>query len=337
MKGLKLLLVFCAISVLSIDVLAQQDRFKNERRIYLWDVTLSMKGYQGKTPDIYDKVITALEKDINSVKDEQTEIWVLPFQTKILNKWKVKANNSGKKELIDRIRTFNNSDVTNTNITIPMSEVMNGIIKDDKRNVLILLTDGNQNASGYPLETLLDVIRKWCSFAEENDAYAFYVMLTQFAQNEKLIETIDETCRMSKIISEEGNIEFNFVELLPQTNYKYNIKDDAGKKLLIKFDCKKSVSIPDDLRIRCYCEPNSYIEVDEVVSIVNGSLGINVKHKQSYDSLKNNLPQDSNEKIMLHFEIDNAEKHQLVSLLNKECCLELINKPEKILKVYVKD
>ena len=141
---------------------------------------------------------------------------------------------------------------------------------------------------------------------------------------------------MSKIISEEGNIEFNFVELLPQTNYKYNIKDDAGK-LSIQFDCKKSVSIPDDLKIRCYCEPNSYIEVDEVASIVNGSLGINVKHKQNYDSLKNNLPQDSNEKIMLHFEIDNAEKHQLVSLLNKECCLELINKPEKILKVYVKD
>ena len=337
MKGLKLLLLFCVMFLYPIDILAQQDRFKNERRIYLWDVTLSMKGYQNKTPNIYDKVITALEKDINSVKDEQTEIWVLPFQTKILNKWTVKANNAGKKELIDKIKTFSNNDVTNTNITVPMSEVMNGIIKDDKRNVLILLTDGNQNASNYPLDTLLDVIRKWCSFAEKNDAYAFYVMLTQFAQNEKLIETIDKTCRMSKIISEEGNIEFNFVELLPQTNYKYNIKDDAGKKLTIQFDCKKSVSIPEDLKIRCYCEQNSYIEVEDIASIVNGTLNIDVKHKQSYDSLKNSLPQDYNEKITLYFEIENANKHQLVSLLNKECCLELINKPEKILKVYVKD
>lgn len=337
MKSLKLFLVFCAIYVLSIDVMAQHNRFKNERRIYLWDVTLSMKGYQDKTPNIYDKVIAALEKDINSIKDEQTEIWVLPFQTKILDKWNVKATNIGKKDLISRIRNFKNDDVTNTNITVPMKEVVKDIIKADKRNVLILLTDGNQNAKGYPLETLLDVIHKWCSFAEENDAYAFYVMLTQFAQNDKLIEAIDETCRMSKIISEEGNIDFNFVELLPQTNYKYNIKDDAGKKLSIQFDSKKFVNIPEDLQIHCYCGPNDYIEIEEVTSIVNGVLNISVKHKQSYDSLKENLPQDTNEKIMLYFEIENADKHQLVSLLNKECCLELINKPEKVLKVYVKD
>ena len=218
-----------------------------------------------------------------------------------------------------------------------MTEVMKGIIKADKRNVLILLTDGNQNAIGYPLETLLDVIYKWCSFAEENDAYAFYVMLTQFAQNEKLIEAIDQTCRMSKIISEEGSIDINFVELFPQTNYKYNIKDDAGKKIGIQFECKKLVSIPEDLKIRCYCEPNSFIEIEEAASIVNGTLSINIKHKQSYASLKDSLPKDTNEKIMLYFEIENADKYQSVSLLNKECCLELINKPEKILRVYVKD
>ena len=64
MKGFKSLLLFCAVIILSNNVWAQQNRFKNERRIYLWDVTLSMKGYQGRTPDIYDKVITALEKDI---------------------------------------------------------------------------------------------------------------------------------------------------------------------------------------------------------------------------------------------------------------------------------
>ena len=80
-RRLLLLLIICAMSV---NMMAQQSRFKNERRIYLWDVTLSMKGYKERTPDIYDKVITALEKDINSIIDEQTEVWVLPFQTKIL-------------------------------------------------------------------------------------------------------------------------------------------------------------------------------------------------------------------------------------------------------------
>ena len=333
MKGIKFLFLFCAIYLSSIDVVAQSNRFKNERRIYLWDVTLSMKGYEGRTPDIYDKVITALEKDINTIIDEQTEIWVLPFQTRILDKWNVRATDAGKKEIISKIKIFNDTNVTNTNITVPMTEVMNTLIKPDKRNVLILLTDGEQNDKRYPLETLLDVIRKWCDFAEENDAYAFYVMLTQFAKNDKLIEAIDGACRMYK---GEGT-DFNFVELLPQDNLKYNIKDDAGKKLTVRIDRKKKTTIPDDLRIHCYCNSNPYVEIDQSVTIKNGQIELDLKQKQSYDSLKHALPQDTNEKITLCFEVDNKELYPLVSLLNEDCILELINKPEKILKVYVKD
>lgn len=338
MKKYRLFFILCALCVASLNVMAQQKQFKNERRIYLWDVTLSMKGYQNKTPDIYDKVITALEKDINSILDDQTEIWLLPFQTKILDKWNAKATLEGKKELIEQIKKFKNEEVTNTNITIPMTEVMETLIDENKRNVLILLTDGNQNANGYPLETLLDVVRKWCMFAESHDAYAFYVMLTQFATNEKLIEAIDGTCRMHKILPKDnGDIEINFVELLPQDNYKYNIKDDAGKKLIINIDCKKRVEIPDKLKIRCYSEENSFVEVDQLVAIKNGQMELDLQLKQSYDELKRVLPQEINEKITLHFEVENKAHYPLVSLLNEECCLELINKPEKILKVYVKD
>lgn len=332
MKVCRLLLLI-AVFAMSTNILAQQSRFKNERRIYLWDVTLSMKGFKEKTPDIYDKVITALEKDINSIIDEQTEIWVLPFQTNILERWNVKATITGKKEIIGKIKTFDNKDVTNTNITVPMTEVMNSLIKPDKRNVLILLTDGEQNAKNYPLETLLDVIRKWCDFAEKNDAYAFYVMLTQFAKNDRLIEAIDGACRMYK---GEGT-DFNFVELLPQDNIKYNIKDDMGKKIPLKVDCKKRVTIPEDLKIRCYCEPNPYLDIDQLTVVKNGMIELELKPKQNYDSLKQVLPIDTNEKIILHFDVENEDLYPLVSLLNKECSLELINKPEKILKVYVKD
>ena len=285
MKVRKLLLLI-ALFTLSANNMAQQNRFKNERRIYLWDVTLSMKGYKEKTPNIYDKVIDALEKDINSIIDEQTEIWVIPFQTSILEKWNVKATNAGKKEIIDRIKTFNNGDVTNTNIAIPMTDVMNTYIKPDKRNVLILLTDGEQNAKNYPLETLLEVINKWCDFAERNDAYAFYVMLTQFAKNDRLIEAIDATCRMYK---GEGT-DFNFVELMPQDNIKYNIKDDEGKKLLLKVDCKKRVTIPDNLKVHCYCESNPYIDLNQSTIIKNSMIELEIRHKQSYDSLKQTLP-----------------------------------------------
>lgn len=338
MKICKVFVLLCALVCIPQYGEAQNRQFKNERRIYLWDVTLSMKGFQNRTPDIYDKVVTALEKDINSVLDEQTEIWVLPFQTSILAKWKEQATLAGKRDLINRINLFNNKEVTHTNIASPMEEVMRTLISPDKRNVLILLTDGIQNDPKCPKQKLYDLIREWCAFAEENDAYAFYVMLTQFAQDEELIRVIDETCRMSKYIPSDDNVDdLTFVEFNPQDNYKYNIKDDEGKGLTLRFDCKKRIKIPEGLKIKCYCEPNPYVEVEESASIENEQLKVSLRHKQSYDSLKSQLPQETNERIMLHFEVEDAEKYPLVQLLNDECCLELINKPEKTLKVYVKD
>lgn len=340
MKICKVFLLLCALVGIPQYSEAQNRQFKNERRIYLWDVTLSMKGFQGRTPDIYDKVVSALEKDINSVLDEQTEIWVLPFQTSILAKWEEQATSVGKRNLISKIRSFNNDEVTHTNIASPMEEVMRTLISPDKRNVLILLTDGIQNDPKCPKQKLYDLIREWCAFAEENDAYAFYVMLTKFAQDEELIRVIDETCRMSVHIpvadSDDSGI-INFVEINPQDTYKYNIKDDEGKGLTLRFDCKKRIKIPEGLKIRCHCEPNPYVEVDESASIENEQLKISLKHKQNYDSMKSQLPQETNERIMLHFEVEDAEKYRMVKLLNDECCLELINKPEKTLKVYVKD
>lgn len=337
MKIYKFILKLCLLIFLSQNVFAQQNQFKNERRIYLWDVTLSMKGHNG-SPDIYDKVVAAMEKDINSICDEHTEIWVLPFQTSVLEKWTEKATLAGKKSLISKIKTYNNDQITYTNIAIPMEYAMNDLITQDKRDVLILLTDGVQNDPKCSKKKLYDLIRKWCAKAEENDAHAFYVMLTEFAQDEELIKVIDETCRMTKYTpDDDGNINITFIEFNPQSNYKYNIKDDAGKDVTLRFDCKKRIEIPSGLKIRCYSEPNSYIKVDEIVSIENGTITISVKHMQDYDSLRTKLPRDTNEKIMLYFEVEDPEKYPLVQLLNSKCCMELINKPEKTLKVYVEN
>ena len=332
MRVYKFILKLCLLIFMSQNVFAQQNQFKNERRIYLWDVTLSTKGHNG-SPDIYDKVVAALENDINSICDEHTEIWVLPFQTSVLEKWTEKATVVGKKNLISKIKAYNNQQITYTNIAYPMEYAMNDLIGRDKRDVMILLTDGVHNDPDCSKRKLYDLIRKWCAFAEKNDAHAFYVMLTEFAQDEELIKVIDETCRMKR---GEG-VPFTFVEFIPQSNYKYNIKDDEGKDVMLRFDCKKRIEIPSGLKIRCYSEPNPYIEVDELVAIENGTIEISVKHKQSYDSLKAKLPRDTNEKIMLYFEVEDPEKYPLVQLLNTECCMELINKPEKTLRVYVEN
>lgn len=333
MKNCKIILMLCFICFVTIKLEAQKSQFKDERRIYLWDVTLSMKGYQDKTPNIYNEVLSAIVQDINSLSDESTEIWIVPFQDKILDKWKFDATDKGKKALIDKINSFSSNKVTYTNISSPMEDVMNTLIFPDKRNVLILLTDGIQNDKKYPKQKLIDLIRKWCEFAEVKDAYAFYVMLTEFARDEELLKVIEESCNIKVT---EGTT-FTHIELYPQSNYKYNIKDDEGKGLKLKVERKKNVNIPRDLKIRCFSEPNPYIEIDEVVSVDNDKLNIKVRHKKSYDKLKLDLPQDINKEIIIYFELESPDDYPLVELLNKECRLELINKPEKTLKVYVKN
>ena len=70
---------------------SQTPKMQVDRRIYLWDVTLSMQGYQGKTPDIWDNVTAFLKKDIENISDENTELVILPFQENILADWSCKA------------------------------------------------------------------------------------------------------------------------------------------------------------------------------------------------------------------------------------------------------
>ena len=81
-----------------------QGKFKDVRQTYLWDVTLSMKGFNG-APDIYDQVVDVMIKDINSVTNERTEIVVVPFQdSKYCEVWREMATTAGKKALAERIR-----------------------------------------------------------------------------------------------------------------------------------------------------------------------------------------------------------------------------------------
>ena len=79
----KILLFFALMIIFSSAIFAQD---KTTRKIYLWDVTLSMKGYENGTyytndpsKNIYDNVLEWLVRDIKKVTDPQTEIYVFPF------------------------------------------------------------------------------------------------------------------------------------------------------------------------------------------------------------------------------------------------------------------
>ena len=74
----KIALIFLLL-LSQLSAFAAGNMFKDIRQIYLWDVTLSMKGYGGN-PDIYDKVLSVMIKDIESIDNDRTEIVVIAFQ-----------------------------------------------------------------------------------------------------------------------------------------------------------------------------------------------------------------------------------------------------------------
>ncbi len=338
---MKVRFVFCLFILLFICLFtsqAQDSRFKSERRVYLWDVTLSMKGYNG-APNIWSDVVEALAKDINSIDDEDTEIVILPFQTSVLEVWTQKATSGGKKELISKIRQYKNDQVTNTNICLPFNTVIKQHLADDKRNLLILLTDGNHNTDGYlsdgspNINCLLDLISNWCDVAFQKDAYAFYVMLTKYAKNEELVQKIKESCRITTV---DGTM-INFLEILFQDKYAFNIKDDKDKPIILSFSPRKNIEVPSDIKININSEFNDFIEVNETSILKDNMIGFSVKLKKPYEELKNTLPQDENKKVTLNLSLtsETQSKHPLVLLLSEEIELSLINKPEKTLRIYV--
>ena len=70
----KILLIF-SLFCLPVFMFAQ---LMNERRVYYLDITGSMAGYNG-SPNIWNSVVSNLEKAIDSIEDDDTEIVIKTF------------------------------------------------------------------------------------------------------------------------------------------------------------------------------------------------------------------------------------------------------------------
>ena len=326
--AMRKIILFIILLTFCFEIFSQN---KSQRRIYLWDVTLSMKGFEGKTPDIYDDVVDFLKREINSITDESTEIIVLPFQESILEHWVVKATESGKEDIIKKITKYNNKNVTNTNIVVPMKTAQEKYINKDKKNLLFLLTDGKQTGGNHDL---LNIIRNWDEYAAINDAYAVYVMLTEAAKDSEIIGAIGEAKDIDVVI-EPGITDF--IVLQPEEMIRFNIKDDQDKPVNIPLISKKDIALPENIKVKITSADNPYLKINETVIIKDNSISFKLNY--DYQTLKDSLPE--NEKINIHLELQNREEikkktGKIILISPNDLKLELINKPEKILKIHVK-
>jgi hypothetical protein len=336
---MKKILLFAILICLVLAVIAQP---KSQRRIYLWDVTLSMLGkkcvhgekiHDPDGKNIYENVVRFLTQEIESITDENTEIVVLPFQENILvnpNDWKVKATNAGKKEIIQKIKNYPEQGCSWTNIVRPVERVQAEIISPDKNNILVLLTDGVQSETHGGKSKLIECIRSWEKYAELNSAYCLYLMLGEGkdAELEKIIgKTVGITCIDEPVPT---------IDLQPAELIKINLKDD--KAVSVPLTYKKSNPLPDNIKVKLISN-DTILNINQTVIIKDGKITFDIEYAESYETLKRILPEIM--RLPIAINLVNGEEilkdeGKIVFLTTDKIELELINKPEKTLKISIK-
>ena len=333
MKKQKILLVLLLLLV-SGKLAAQNDNFKLGRRVYLFDLTLSMIGFGG-APNIYDAAITDLIDDINSVQDEKTQLILQPFRTDVMETYQDLATKEGKAKLIKEIEAWKKKymvkgAVTNTDILTSMKSSMN-MMHNDRSNVFFIFTDGKQNGKYSSADLASFIDSKWCDYAVANDVHGYYVMLTHAADDARLERTILKVCNFS-VCKGTGQ---QYLLLYPrEKELTFNIKYD--KKVILHLDRVQDIAIPVGMKLEVTAENNPYYSVNQTVNVdKDGIIEIVPKAQQSYGNLKNSMK--PMEFVSLHLKLYVPDGKTDVQLKNEEIILKLINKPEKTATFHVKE
>ena len=274
------------------------------RRVYMWDVTLSMTGKAG-CPDIWQPVKEALIQEINLISDPSVEIVVIPFQHRALNEQMQReyATADGKSKLVSFIRgyqlprtwtgnaaagyeDFENGKTTMTALYAPLKYCLDNIITPDKTNFLEFMTDGVSDFENDK-EQFEELVRNWCSMAEGKNLYAFYVMLTPQARNDQ-IKSVNQCERLKMVDPTDGPVVISLQELTPPEKISFNTHDDYGKSFTLKLSSSTSAVLNKGYKVRVTSNENPFICVDEVCEVASADLSISFTpdFKASADELR---------------------------------------------------
>ena len=313
---IKFILFLLCVSF-SLNVFSQNEG--KVRMIYLWDVTLSMQGKSKGCPDIWDEVKTAICNDIKRMNDESTEVIILPFQHRAIveSMVKDKATFQGKQRLIEYIKGYelpklwlgsasNGSESKDGNTTMtaiyqPFKYCMDSLLHKDKKNIVEFLTDGR---SDFPEDEkkfnkyLLS--EDWCSYAKDLDVRLYYVALTKQGVNSALDNI---KCDRITPIPPGKSITTSIKLIQPQDSLMFNVHDDYGKELCLRFKSPTSIPLEKGYKINVRCTENPFFEIDETV-VVNEDLSIKLRPKYKCDSnqMKQLLDNGVNSKVEILYE-----------------------------------
>lgn len=357
MKKTLLLMLFIVPAMLFAQQNADNGFDKPQRKVYLWDVTLSMKG-AGGCPNIWNDVKEGLIKDIKSVTDPQMEIVILPFQHRILEKVSDYATAEGKQRLVDFVKNYdlpkmwngsasNGSEAadgrgktTMTKLYAPLRECLETVITSDKIDILVFFTDGRSDFpdDGNAFENF--VRDEWCQIAVEKDIYAYYVMLTPQAANANLKADCDGNRFIPVDPKPNGGYDISTVFLTPAKEVCYNVKDDYGKDIVVKFSDKSSVPIEQGFVIHVESDPeNPYFNInqDVVLDSEHKTISIRPELKMTSEEMRNHVFELEGNKDCLYLSFALGEgmdkKYNMVNVSNGKTRVELVGTDERTLKL----
>ena len=301
-------IILIIFTIISINGSAQINRA--EKRIYLFDVTASMEG-KGIVPtaNVFSSVKRNLQYSIGLIKNKNSEITIIPFTNKPLNKYSYPLDSlQSINQCIDKLKIEKGY----TNISDAWLAGINEI-DTTKINYLFLITDGLHN-TGPEKNVLYEHIDKWEDIANNHYYFAFYIMLTPNAKELELVQKIKETKQIWPVESLDMNVVFIQSEKEITTNINNNNKIVLRQDLSIEYDLN-------NIDYTLNLEDNPYYSIDNITRL---------------DSISNYISFDINEKIPrleipleypVKLSIDyDTEKHPLVFFTPNVINLKIINK-----------
>ncbi|WP_165366158.1 vWA domain-containing protein [Brumimicrobium glaciale] len=297
-------------------------------------------------PDIYEEVKNALFKGIEDIKDPETIVTIIPFQAthtyEALGSWTFKAGDVDKfNEAKKVINSYTLKSVPGgyTDIYSALEKAKEKI--DNSRvNYIFLLTDGKQstvpsspnkiNKVDFSESELLSSLNNWCDYSNKKDVHLFYVMLTEVAASEQIIEIVKNECNAYAVKGTNINIAF----IKPSSNeIKINLNDNP-ERIEIALTANDWTYIGNNLTIDLNLEENSLFELkSKSATIKNNKILIELKRKNddSFEELIKNNPDGESKMIMKLSTI------QDVKILNPKIIISVRNKKERVLTLEFTD
>jgi hypothetical protein len=340
----------------------QDDSFKKERRIFLWDVTISMvgathdascpKGTKRTKPDfdyaksgwnynqkkdIFDATRKTLIDMVMQVQKESTEIIILPFRNEIVGEFKANATAAGKNQLRDQIMNWNGLQSGGTYTATCLQKAVN-YFTQDRINKLILLTDGEP--SDNEGSKLLNFLQNWKGNKETQGSgnHLVYVMLTDEA-NGSIGSAIEDLAKYDSniIVVPPGTDIGEMVFISVGPNASIYVRDYFDGKLAtngkgsIEIPCisQDNLPIPDNSVFHFSIEENEFVEINPAapVKVVDGKFVIPITLKKSFEDNLATLPSASDLTLVATCSKD-ATCSDLVEVSSPSTVISLVMKVE---------